>query len=117
MSSWTPQDIEQALDAFNKRASTDAEFRQLALNDTPAAVRIITGRALPDGFRIRAVPRNGADMVIVVPELAKADGELSDVELEQVSGGRCPGSCAASGACAVSSTVSLFLPGVGGACV
>lgn len=116
MTTWNSQDIEQALDAFSKRASADNEFRQLALKDMPTAVRMITGRALPDGFQIRAVPRNGADLVIVVPDLVKVDGELSDTELEQVSGGRCAASCAASYVCAVSSTVGAYVPGVGGAC-
>lgn len=99
MTTWTEKDRDEALEAFVRKASTDADFRALALKDPATAVKQLTGRSLPDNFRIKAVDKAGADMVVVVPDLAKADGELSDIELESVAGGRCDISCGASMAC------------------
>lgn len=99
MSTWTDKERDEAIEAFVRKASTDAAFRALALKDPATAVKQLTGKSLPDGFKIAAVDKAGADMVVVVPDLVKADGELSESELEAVSGGRCGGTCGASAAC------------------
>ncbi len=120
MKPWTQDEKKKALEAFARKASTDAKFRELALKNPAAAVKEVSGKDLPAGFKVAAVARDGADMVLVVPDLVKAGGELSDSELEKVAGGRCAGSCGISQVCLVSSTVPpgpTYVPGVGGACV
>jgi hypothetical protein len=97
---WTADDQKKAIEAFTRRASTDKKFRELALKDPAKAIKELVGKDLPDGLKLRAVARDGADLVVVVPDMVKPGGELSDSELEQVSGGRCGGSCGGSCACA-----------------
>ena len=120
MKPWTQDEQKKALEAFARKAATDGKFRELALKNPAAAVKELTGKDLPEGFKINAVARDGADMVIVIPDLVKAGGELSDSELEAVAGGRCAASCALSQVCVISSTAPpgpTYVPGVGGACV
>jgi hypothetical protein len=83
---WTVEQTQAAIDAALKRAATDAEFRELALKDANAAVQQITGKPLPESFRVRVLERAGYDVTLVLPDLAEA-GELADEELEQVAGG------------------------------
>lgn len=101
MSNWTEKERNDAIEAFVRKATTDASFRELALKDPATAVKQLTGKALPDGFKISAIDKAGADLVVVVPDLLKTDGELSDSELEAVAGGRCGGTCGGSAACAM----------------
>jgi len=96
-----------------KRASTDVAFHALAISNSAAAVKEVSGKQLPEGFKVRFVSNEGADLTLVLPDVVTGDDELSDAELEQVAGGRCAASCAAS--CAVTSTVGIGIPGVGGA--
>ena len=104
MKPWTQDEQKKALEAFARKASTDAKFRELALKNPTAAVKEVSGKELPQGFNIKAVARNGADLVVVVPDLVKAGGELSDSELEKVAGGgRCGASCGGSSACVMMS--------------
>jgi hypothetical protein len=83
---WTVEQIQPAIDAALKRAATDAAFRELALKNANAAVQEITGRPLPEGFRVRVLERAGYDVTLVLPDPAET-GELADEELEQVAGG------------------------------
>ena len=83
---WTEEETQSAIHAALKRAATDAEFRQLALQDANAAVQQITGKTLPEGFRVRVLERAGYDVTLVLPDPAET-GELADAELEQVAGG------------------------------
>jgi len=100
MKPWTQDEQKKAVEAFTRKAATDAKFREQALKNPAQAVKELTGKELPQGFNIKAVARNGADLVVVVPDLVKAGGELSDSELEKVAGGgRCGLSCGGSAAC------------------
>jgi hypothetical protein len=83
---WTVEQTQAAIDAALKRAATDAAFRELALKDASAAVQAITGKPLPEGFRVRVLERAGYDVTLVLPEPAET-GELADAELESVAGG------------------------------
>ena len=83
---WTNGQTQAAIDAALKRATTDAEFRKLALTDASAAVREMTRKPLPDGLRVRVLEREGYDVTLVLPDPAET-GELADEELEQVAGG------------------------------
>lgn len=94
-----------------QRASTDPEFRALALADGTTAVEQVIDRPLPDGVKIRFVENNGATFTLGLPPLRSSD-ELSDRELETVAGGRgtyAPGS-AGQGFFDMS-TMGFFAPG------
>lgn len=101
MANWSKEEQKKALDAFTRKASTDKKFRELALKDPAGAVKQLIGKPLPEGVKIKAVAKDGADLVVVVPDIVKEGGELSDKELEQVAGGRCGGTCGGSAACAI----------------
>lgn len=86
MSEWTYQSWMDALRDVQKRAAGDAAFRSLAGRDARAALREVSGRDVPEAFRIRfAEP--GEEMVIPLPAAASGSDELSSAELEAVSGG------------------------------
>ncbi len=110
--SWSIQEQRLAFAQIMDRAMIDADFNARALADPAWAVLEVTGKSLPDGYRLRFVSNEKADVTVVLPDMAAESTELSDAELESVAGGRCAGSCLAS--CAISSTVGLGIPGVGG---
>ena len=112
MTEITASEANEAVQKVLKKAGSDATFHALALSNPAAAVKEATGKDLPAGFKLRIVPTTDADLTLVLPDVQADSQELSDAELESVAGGRCAGSCLAS--CAISSTVGLGLPGVGG---
>ncbi len=79
---------QQALDDVLVKATTDLEFRQQLLADPAAAIQRYFGVAVPPTFRMRFVER-GADLdaLVVLPDYMAPDGELSELELESISGG------------------------------
>jgi hypothetical protein len=90
----TPSEKEhQALEAIVHRASVDREFRQRLLTDPRQAIQEAYGVVIPPNFRIKFIERDpGIDALIVLPDLKSATGEgatneLSDHDLEAVSGG------------------------------
>lgn len=87
MEFWTSDQVKSTLAAVYKNAATDEAFRKLCLRDPREAVRQITGRELPDEFKLRFVDNAGADLTIVLPDPIRAD-TLADNELESVSGGK-----------------------------
>ena len=80
----TQSEFAEAIKAVMKRASADAEFRKLCLEDAEAAVREASGIELPAGVKIQFAEEL-EEQVFLLPPLG--DGELSDEELENVSGG------------------------------
>jgi hypothetical protein len=111
-SQWTPQEIERVIEDSIKRGTSDERFRTLAFSDPHAAIEEVAGKPIPEGLIVKFFDGTGAHLSIILPEYAADESELSDIQLEQVAGGgRCAASCVAS--CAVTSTVSLGLPGVG----
>lgn len=99
---WNQEEAQAALQMIIKRATTDAEFRELFLTNPAAAVKEVTGRELPEGFTLRVVENKGADLTVVLPDTPPAS-ELSDSELEAVAGGhKCgAGTCGLSAVCGV----------------
>ena len=93
----TQHEAEQAIEQIVKRAQTDAEYRQLCLSDANAAAKEATGKELPAGYTLKFVENQGADLTVVLPDAIEESVELSDTELDQVAGGKCAASCAATG--------------------
>ena len=84
-SSWSPVEIEAALQGITALATRDADFRALCLASPADAVRQATGRELPEGFVLRFVDNAKADLTVVLPDLQS--GDLPDMELKEIAGG------------------------------
>jgi hypothetical protein len=79
---------QQILDAILKRAAVDPGFRQNLLTEPHQTIREVFGVVIPSTFTIRFVEKEpGVDALVVLPELGAPDDELSDDDLETVSGG------------------------------
>jgi hypothetical protein len=78
----------RALQSILDRASTDPAFRDRLLNDPCDAIYEAFGVMIPRTFRIKFIERGpGVDALVVLPDIVSRDTELSDDELEEVSGG------------------------------
>jgi hypothetical protein len=94
---WTQEAIQENVKKIIDRATTDKEFRALALSNPAQAVEQTAGMPIPPGVKLQFVDNARANFTVVLPDMQEADSsELSDVELEQVAGGRgggssCPG--------------------------
>lgn len=88
MAEWNEAEARKVLAEVIKRGRTDPEFRALALRDPAAAIATINPQPLPPGFNVQVVEARGASVTVVLPDMIQSDGELSDVELEQVAGGK-----------------------------
>ena len=76
------QDIEQQLIA---KASQDTSFRQALISDPRSAVEKELGLKVPAGIRLEVIEENSNSLCLVLPAVK---GELSDLELEGVAGGK-----------------------------
>ncbi len=97
MSDWSNEDTTAAIEKLLERAGTDPAFREKALADPAAAIKEVSGKELPSNFKLRLVSNEGADLTLVLPD--PASEELSDADLEAVSGGRCKFSSISVGYC------------------
>jgi hypothetical protein len=78
----------RALDSIVARATVDRAFRQLLMADPRRAIRDELGLSIPGHFRIKFIERGpDLDALVVLPDLRDGAEELSDNELEAVSGG------------------------------
>lgn len=78
----------RALQAILDRATTDPAFRKRLLVDPRAAIVESFGVIIPQTFRIKFIERDSnLDALIVLPDIRINGGELSDDDLEKVSGG------------------------------
>lgn len=84
----TRESERRALDSIVARATIDRAFRQLLLIDPRRAIRDELGLTVPTHFRIKFIERGPElDALVVLPEFRDGAEELSDDELEAVSGG------------------------------
>ena len=78
----------RALDSIVARATVDRAFRQQLLADPRRAIRNELGLTIPSHFRIKFIERGpDLDALVVLPDFREGIEELSDDELEAVSGG------------------------------
>jgi hypothetical protein len=70
-----------------ERAASDPEFRTRLLQDPRAAVGEVSGVPLPPNIGIRVVEEAPGEVVLVLPAQSRSAGaQLSDSDLENVSG-------------------------------
>lgn len=78
----------RAFQSILDRARTDLVFRERLLNDPREAIFETFGMTFPTNFRIKFIERDpGVDALIVLPDVATTDGELSNTDPDIVSGG------------------------------
>lgn len=65
------------------KAGEDGEFRALLIADPKAAISAETGTTIPDGFDVVVHEDSATTAHLVLPP----SGELSEAEMESVSGG------------------------------
>ena len=84
-----PRESERrALDSIVERATVDRAFRQKLLADPRRAIRDELGLTIPSHFRIKFIERGpDLDALVVLPDFREGTEELSENELEAVSGG------------------------------
>lgn len=76
------------LDAVLARSATDAGYRTWLQQDPVAAIKDETGVDLPAGFNVHFLERpQGANLVLLLPELAQEEDELDLDDLEAAAGG------------------------------
>jgi hypothetical protein len=95
--STTTQQANETVQRLLSRSATDMEFRRKLLTEPRAAVAEFNGKSIeevPESFNIRFVEKN--ETTVVLPDPIVAEAELSEGELETVSGGTTPG-CVALG--------------------
>jgi len=79
---------QDAMSAVMARAEIDAAFRHRLLAEPRQAIYDTFGIRIPEQFRIRFIERSAdVDALVVLPDLREAAAELSDHDLEQVTGG------------------------------
>ena len=102
---WTQRQIDECIEACRKRAAVDAEFRRKLLADPAAAVKEVSGKEIPAGFKIKILENDPAyDATFVLPPLVS--GNISDRELDEVAAGICGMQTCAMDACGVAGNYS-----------
>jgi len=84
--SWTQQSFAAAVRQVVHKATSDTAFREQVLKDIHTAVKEVSGREVPQDFKINVVDGTGYHLTVVLPAF-NPSGELSDQELEEVAGG------------------------------
>jgi hypothetical protein len=77
-----------ALAAISSRAAQDQDFRQRLIRDPHAAIKEATGTTVPPTLRIKFIEKDpDIDVLIVLPDLIREVGELSEEDVSIVTGG------------------------------
>lgn len=96
---WTQDEINKCIEDCKVKALTDSEFRKLLIADPGAAVKSLTGKDIPAGYKIKVLESDPAfDATFVLPPMVS--GNLSDKDLDNVAGGICGMETCAMNACA-----------------
>jgi hypothetical protein len=91
---WSQDEINRTIDEVKRRASTDPNFRRLALADAFGAIARVNPKPVPSGTVFRFVESVAAEtrsasseLLVVLPALTADSGGLSESDLEQAAGG------------------------------
>ena len=87
MATWSEDEIERTLEEIRKRSITDPEFRELALSDSAAAISKVNPKPVPENYMVKFVDNSGPVKSFLLPDPVSNVEDLSDAELEAVSGG------------------------------
>lgn len=82
-----PADLSDEAQAVLTKAKSDAAFKAQLLSNPAAAVRQVTGASLPSSLRLHIHENSASVIHLVLPIAEMPEGELSDLELDQVAGG------------------------------
>ena len=83
-----PPKQQQALEAVLDRATVDQAFRDQLLANPRRAIMEGFGIGIPSTFNVKFIEKDrGVDALIVLPDVRRPEGELSEDDLESVSGG------------------------------
>ncbi len=86
MSNWTQNEIETLINACQKKAAIDADFRQEVLANPLAAAQKMTEKEVPAGLKIKVIESDdNYDYTFVLPELLT--GKVDEAALDSVVGG------------------------------
>ncbi len=84
---WDQAKWDEAKKHIFARAGTDEAFRQKCLDDPQGVIAAVSGLSVPEGTKVRFVDPGDDHHTIILPRFQSADGELSDDDLDSVSGG------------------------------
>lgn len=87
MNLWTSEEVQKALDQIKARITTDEQYKRFCLENPHAAIKELSGKDLPTGLQVDFSEDGEAFLVIEASAADLPEGELSDQELELVSGG------------------------------
>ena len=81
-------DRQRLLDEIMRRASEDTSFRTFLLSEPKEAIYQTFGVRVPLNFRVQFIEK-GADIdaLVVLPDMARTNDELTDDDLDAVAGG------------------------------
>lgn len=82
----SPRPWQEALGEIYRRAGTDADFRQLCIDNPGAAFAAVGNYVLPADVRLRFIEKP-EEIVFVLPPLTATDGSISEEDLDLVAGG------------------------------
>ncbi len=83
-----PAAQQQALEKILERATVNVDFRRALLTDPARAIYEAFGVKIPQGFRVKFMEKSAdVDALVVLPDLQRPDGELSERDLAVVAGG------------------------------
>ena len=83
------QQRKQLEQALIEKAMNDEAFRKELIADPKGTIEKVTGMKLPDSFNVKVLEEDALSFYLVLPNNTKpeTEDELSEAELEMVSGG------------------------------
>lgn len=86
---WTQEEADRVYMEVRNRAMRDKAFREQVVKNPNAVIEKLSGKALPQGIKIRVLEADPkANLTFVLPRMIVTD-ELSPEDLEGVAGGVC----------------------------
>ena len=80
---------QRVLQQVMERAAVDREFRQRLLTDPRGAIRAAFGLEVPADLKVKFIEKGAdVDTLVVLPDLRRPEGELTDADLDAVAGGQ-----------------------------